>query len=87
MKIEYYTADWCVPCKQFYPVVESLCKENNIELVKVDITEKPYLAKDLNIKGVPTLIVKDNNEKIIATRVGSSTKEALDAFLAGCNNG
>lgn len=82
IKIKYYSAPWCAPCKMFSPVVEAVCRENNYELEKVDIDADPQSAKDAGVRGVPT-VVMENDGDVKATLVGSSTKNGFEAWLAG----
>lgn len=81
-KIKYYSAPWCAPCKMFSPVVEAVCRENNYELIKIDIDAHPDVAKDAGVRGIPTVVMEVNGE-IKATLVGSSTKNGFEAWLAG----
>ena len=40
-------ADWCGPCKQLDPAVESLAEESDVAIGKIDYDEHPDLADDL----------------------------------------
>ena len=75
--IFYFTADWCGPCRKTRPIVEELNKD--LSLVKIKIIDVDYemeLAKQFEIKSVPTFVViKDNNE--IKRVVGTQTKSSL----------
>ena len=83
IKVRYYSAPWCHPCKQFSPVVEEWCRENNYELVKIDIDVNPQAAKDAGVRGVPTVIMEVNGEDK-CTIVGSTAKQALDNLFVAC---
>jgi len=67
IKIQYFSASWCSPCKVFKPIVESFVLENNdrFELELVDIEEKFDLANQLSIKAVPTVICSKNDEVLL----------------------
>lgn len=58
MEIKYYSASWCGPCKTFYPVVESVCKELDIKLIKIDV-EDPDVIIPEGVRAVPTTIISD----------------------------
>lgn len=55
--IDFY-ADWCAPCRQLSPLVESVAKEYSGKIVvyKVDTEKEKLLAQSLGITGLPTLL-------------------------------
>jgi len=55
--IDFY-ADWCAPCRQLSPLVESIAKEyeGKISVYKVDTEKEKLLAQNLGITGLPTLL-------------------------------
>jgi len=55
--IDFY-ADWCAPCRQLSPLVESIAKEyeGKIIVYKVDTEKEKLLAQNLGITGLPTLL-------------------------------
>jgi len=58
-KILYFSASWCLPCKQFAPVMEQIGQTVPVEKINVD--EQSDLAATYGIRNVPTvLILKDN---------------------------
>lgn len=78
--IVYYSATWCQPCKIFGPVVEQFTKDNQINLVKVDVDKEPDLAKDDEITSVPTLIIFDGPLRI-GSIVGAKPRPYLDKAI------
>ena len=61
--IDFY-ADWCGPCKALSPVIQEIKNEQNeeVRVIKINIDKNQSLAKDLNVKGVPTLMIyKEGN--------------------------
>lgn len=60
VRMEYYTAAWCGPCKSVRPIVEELQAAGwNIE--KIDIDQNQTKAQAAGILGVPSfLIYKDD---------------------------
>jgi thioredoxin len=55
--IDFY-ADWCAPCRQLSPLVESIAEEysGKINVYKVDTDKEKKLANALGITGLPTLL-------------------------------
>jgi thioredoxin len=61
MKIIDFYADWCQPCKQMKPTIESLEKDFDVE--KIDIDAQSDVAQAHGVMSIPTLIVfKDDKE-------------------------
>jgi thioredoxin len=60
-QIIYFSAEWCGPCKNFKPIMESV--SNSIPVQFVDVDQNPTLAAQYNIRSIPTLIfLKDGQE-------------------------
>lgn len=55
MKVTYWTAGWCAPCKALKPKVEKLCKDNGIELEVIDIDHQPSRAASAGVMGIPRI--------------------------------
>lgn len=57
--VDYY-ATWCGPCKILIPKLEEIEKNYpNITFVKVNVDENMDYAKEMNIRGVPTVMIYD----------------------------
>jgi thioredoxin len=56
--IDFY-ADWCAPCRQLSPIVESIAMEysGKINVYKIDTEKERKLATDLGITALPTLML------------------------------
>ena len=52
-----FWADWCAPCKELTPILESVVKgyKGEIRLVKIDTEKNPELSKQLQIQSLPTV--------------------------------
>ena len=73
-----FTADWCGPCKQIAPEVESFARdmEGKVRVVKVDIDKSPLLARELQVKSVP-MFVLFAEQRIVDGVVGAVGKKKL----------
>ncbi|WP_166822309.1 trypsin-like peptidase domain-containing protein [Thalassoroseus pseudoceratinae] len=68
-----FTATWCGPCQQMNPVVSRL-KRQGYPIMKVDIDQRPDLAKKYNVRSIPAFVlVIDGQER---TRSVGMTAEA-----------
>ena len=71
LKILYWGAVWCGPCKIIKPSLKWV-EENrdDVEIVHLDIDKHQSLASEFYIRGVPTLhIVKEG--RVVDTLVGA----------------
>lgn len=74
-----FFANWCGPCKMMHPVLEQFNKDNNIEVLKVDVDKFEELAREYGIMSIPTLILfEKGNIKIKKT--GFQTLEELNTW-------
>ncbi len=73
--VKYFTATWCGPCKAFKPIMEQLKSEGyNIQFV--DIDSEGELARQYNIRSVPTTLVEENGEEI-NRYIGVQTRDTI----------
>jgi thioredoxin 1/putative thioredoxin len=83
--VDFY-ADWCAPCKQMNPELETLSAElkGKAEIVKVDIDRSQRLAAMLRVQSVPTYIAFFQGRPVGAERgvvPRARLRELLDPFL------
>lgn len=73
-----FTATWCGPCKALAPIVDQVADEldGTVKVGKLDIDESPVTAGKLGVRGVPTLMVFKNGERV-AQHVGLTTKNKV----------
>lgn len=68
---------FCAPCKMISPILDAISLEKpDFKIYKVDIENNMDLAKQYNIRNIPTLILFENG-KIKGTLVGSVTKDKI----------
>lgn len=78
-----FWADWCAPCKQLAPVLESLAEEYQgaFILAKVDTEANQMLASQVGVRSLPTvLLVKDG--QVLDHFMGALPEGEVREFLA-----
>ncbi len=77
-KILRFTASWCGPCKALAKTLEQI--ETDIPIEVIDIDVHPEVATEFGIRGVPTLVMVEDN---VASKrlVGSKTIQEIEAFI------
>lgn len=81
MKVYKFSASWCGPCKQLSSLLETVTTETQI--VEVDIDQESDKARMFQIRGVPTMVMVDENDKEIKRVVGMQTRSNLEEWLNG----
>ena len=81
MKVSLYSAPWCGSCQTVKQALNSICTEDlEIEVLDVDTLGMQALSK-VGIKGVPSLVLYDNQGNEIKRKSGALTKKQLEVFL------
>ena len=81
MKLSLYSASWCASCGTLKQSLNSICVEDlEIEILDVDTLGMQALSK-VGIKGIPSLILYNNQGNEIKRRSGALTKKQLEVFL------
>lgn len=74
-------ASWCRPCLQLKPIFDEVIQEIDIKVVEIDVEEHPDIASNYKVRGIPTVIVTDENDNVLAMKTGMMTKEQLIQFI------
>ena len=77
-----FWAEWCGPCRALGPVLEEISSEtaDEINIVKLNVDEAGNLARQYNIKGIPTMLFFKNGQ-VVSTLVGNQPRsEILDSI-------
>ena len=81
MKVSLFTAQWCSACSTVKQALNPICVEDlEIEILDVDTLGMQALSK-VGIKGIPSLILYDNQGNEIKRKSGALTKKQLEVFL------
>lgn len=79
MKLLKFEAPWCTKCTQMTKVLETM--ELPFPIETVDIDKNRDAALTYGIRGIPHMILLDENNNIITRIGGVATKEQLaEAF-------
>lgn len=82
MKLSLYSASWCASCGTLKQALNSIDNEDlEIEVLDVDTLGKQALDK-AGIKGIPSLILYDNQGNELRRKSGALTKKQLEVFLS-----
>ena len=84
--LKYFSADWCGPCTQQKPIVNSL--EDDVDDLTVDrhdVDEDQDLANKYNVRSVPTLVVL-NDDDILTVFTGFTQESEIRAGLDDARN-
>jgi thioredoxin 1 len=77
-----FWAEWCGPCKVLGPVIDEVSVDysEKVKFVKLNIDNNPSNTQKYGIRGIPTLLLFKNGEKV-DTSVGVLSKSDLASFL------
>ena len=78
-KVLRFTASWCQPCKMLARTLESIPTDYPIEVI--DIDENQELSIQYGVRGVPTLVMLENDVETKRV-VGMQTEGFLKDWLA-----
>ena len=82
MKVSVYSASWCASCGTLKQALNAINTEDlEIEILDVDTLGMQALSK-VGIKGIPSLILYDNQGNEIKRKSGALTKKQLEVFLS-----
>lgn len=75
-----FFATWCGPCQMMAPAMKNIEekyeKDENAEVLTVDIDENPEIPAKYSIMSVPSfLYIKD--DKVLETIIGATTEDNL----------
>jgi thioredoxin 1 len=82
MKVFYFSASWCGPCKMFEPTVKRVSRELGINVNYIDAEHNISAAQNFGVNSVPTIIVTNLKDDIVYRKSGASSYEELYRALS-----
>lgn len=79
MKLLKFEADWCTKCKQMSQIMEGMEIPFPIEHINIDGNTEAALF--YGIRGIPHMVLIDENDNIVKRIGGLLTKEQLNEAL------
>ena len=61
-KVYKFSAAWCGPCKMLAKTLSTI--ESPVPIEEVDIDANPTLTQQFRVRGVPTLVVVDDDVEV-----------------------
>jgi thioredoxin 1 len=75
-----FHADWCGPCQMLEPTIETLARESDATVAKVDIDAQQAIAQQYGVRSVPTVMLFADGEavqRIVGVRDRSAYESAI----------
>ncbi len=80
-EVLYFSATWCIPCRQMKPIVEKLEADTGIKFTKVDADSEVELSGKYQIRSIPAFILVEDGVEI-SRAAGAQTGKELAAALS-----
>ena len=81
MKIKKFYAEWCGPCKGLTMVINGALEKTDVTIENIDIDEKQDIAIEYGVRGVPTMIMIDENNNQVKRMVGMQSLKDLENWF------
>lgn len=85
--VDFYT-DWCAPCKMMGPILSELKSRmaDKLNIIKIDAEKNADAAIRYQVRGVPTLILFQNN-RILWQQSGVVQANQLEQIIKSKTEG
>ncbi len=79
MKLLYFSAPWCGPCRVFGPIMDKVA-QSGVPIQKINVDDNSDLTMKYSIRNVPTVIKVDNKGNMISSFVGVKNQQQVIEF-------
>lgn len=70
-----FWAEWCGPCQQMEPIVESVADDvDTVNFGKINIEEEQQLATSNGVRSIPTFVILEDGEEV-DRKMGAMTED------------
>lgn len=78
----YFNTSWCAPCKNMALIIDEISSQysEHLAMINIDVDEQMSLAKQFEVRGVPTLVLLDKLQNT-SSLVGGVTKVQVEGWL------
>lgn len=83
-KLLAFKAKWCQPCKQMEPTLDKIERRATVE--KIDIEENEELTQRFGVRGVPFLVLLDDQDRELGRHQGVMREHELKSWIDGLIN-
>ena len=78
--LKFSASIWCKPCKELDKIILAT-DLGDIDYNEVNVDEDPSLVKYWNVRGVPTLLLLDENKEELKRHTGLLSPVGLQNFV------
>ena len=83
MRVLYFSAPWCGPCKVFKPIVQEVSRDLKISIEDINVDYDTTHSQKYSISAVPTIIIVDGQENVLFRQSGVMSKDQLINIIQG----
>lgn len=78
-----FWAEWCGPCRQLGPTIDSLADEyaGKVKVYKMNVDENPQTPTKFHVRGIPTVIFLKNGQ-LVDQVVGNQPRDAFVSVIS-----
>lgn len=81
MKVLKFYATWCGPCKGLTMTLNGMADKITMPIEEVDIDANMDVARQYNVRSVPTMVVVDDTGAEVKRVVGMMNESQIVEFL------